>query len=112
MDEPVEVPEVKGPDPDRAIVRYLYFAGAAIVLMAAAIIYLLIGQSHASAAIAHQVAVNQAAADQRWCSTLELLTAAPVTQPADPAANPSRESSYLLYRNFVTLEVQFHCRAR
>ena len=45
----------------------------------------------------------------RWCATLELLTAQPVAKPSDPGANPSRESSYKLYLDFVELRHDFRC---
>jgi len=35
------------------------------------------------------------------CQALTLLTAKPVPKPADPAANPSRETTYDFYRDLV-----------
>ena len=51
--------------------------------------------------------VNQS--NHRWCDTLVLLTARPVPKPADPAANPSREQSYVLYSDFVRLRRNLGC---
>lgn len=45
----------------------------------------------------------------QWCDTLDLLTSQPVTPPADPAANPSREGQYKLYEDFVHLKAEFGC---
>lgn len=47
--------------------------------------------------------------DQRWCDTLSLLTSTPVPRPADPAANPSRQQTYLFYTDLATLRNQFGC---
>lgn len=46
----------------------------------------------------------------QWCQTLELLTKHPVPKPADPAANPSRETTYQFYQGLVTLKHSFGCR--
>jgi hypothetical protein len=58
-----------------------------------------------------QVTVQQyiAANDQRWCKTMDLLTATPVYPPANPAANPSRVAAYQLYVDFMDLRRQFNC---
>jgi hypothetical protein len=47
--------------------------------------------------------------NHRWCDTLTLLTARPVPKPASPAANPSRQQSYVLYTDFVRLRHQLGC---
>lgn len=44
-----------------------------------------------------------------WCTTLTLLTSRPVTRPADPAANPSRENAWLFYVHLRELEHDFGC---
>jgi hypothetical protein len=54
----------------------------------------------------HQVNI----ANQRWCATLELLTATPARQPSDPAANPSRVAAYKLYEDFLVLSKSFGCK--
>jgi hypothetical protein len=46
----------------------------------------------------------------QWCDTLALITSRPVPKPTDPAANPSRQESYLLYSDFVTLQNKFGCK--
>jgi hypothetical protein len=38
-----------------------------------------------------------------------LLTRVPVLKPADPKANPSRETGYELYQDFMNLRKQFGC---
>lgn len=43
------------------------------------------------------------------CQVITLVTAHPVPKPADPKANPSRESSYEFYLAFVTVGRQYHC---
>lgn len=35
------------------------------------------------------------------CTSLSILTAHPVPNPSDPAANPSRETNYKLYLGFL-----------
>ena len=39
--------------------------------------------------------------DHKFCQVITGVTAVPVPQPADPAANPSREKQYELYMKFV-----------
>lgn len=46
---------------------------------------------------------------RQWCDTLSLLTAHPVPKPSDPKANPSRETAYVYYRDFVTLKDRLGC---
>jgi len=48
-------------------------------------------------------------ASQQWCTTLNLLTRTPVPKPADPKSNPSRETAYELYADFLSLRQQFGC---
>jgi hypothetical protein len=48
--------------------------------------------------------------NQKWCTTLELLTSRPVPRPPDPAANPSREQAYVLYTDFRDLRHRLGCR--
>lgn len=45
----------------------------------------------------------------KFCAIVAAATAHPVPQPADPAANPSRESNYLFYRKFVDLGRNLGC---
>lgn len=45
----------------------------------------------------------------KWCDTLNLLTSRPVPKPTNPSANPSREMSYQLYEDFLTLKHRFGC---
>jgi hypothetical protein len=47
--------------------------------------------------------------NHQWCSTLTLLTSRPVPRPSDPSANPSREQTYVLYSDFVTLRHRLGC---
>lgn len=51
--------------------------------------------------------VNQS--QHQWCSTLTLLTAHRVAQPAAPKANPSRENAYIFYTNLLDLRHRFGC---
>ena len=93
--------------------RYLWTVIAILSVMVVglvgAVIYLIASNQNATEQVAAQVAAAQAASDHRWCATMQLLTATPVTPPANPAANPSREASYQLYLDFLTLKNQFHC---
>lgn len=59
----------------------------------------------AGVSFANLLQIRQAigVSDRKWCATLELLTSHPVARPADAAANPSREQSWLLYSDFVRL---------
>jgi hypothetical protein len=60
---------------------------------------------------AEQAAIAQAVAksNHQWCAALDLLTAHPVPRPADPAANPSRVTSYQWYEVFMHLGQRFRC---
>jgi hypothetical protein len=65
-----------------------------------------------TAATATGVAISLHALDKsqhQWCETLGLLTQQAVPQPADPAANPSRERAYEFYTHLKTLEQRFGC---
>lgn len=44
-----------------------------------------------------------------WCNAMDLLTAEPVTEPKDPAANPSREKDYQFYVTFETIKRRLKC---
>lgn len=46
---------------------------------------------------------------QHSCTALDLLTAAPVTQPSDPAANPSREENFKIYQALMVWRTEDHC---
>lgn len=54
----------------------------------------------------HAVSSSQ----HNWCAALDVLTAKPVPEPADPAANPSRVATYQFYESLKRLETQFGCR--
>ena len=58
---------------------------------------------------AQSIEASQQAQDRRWCDVLTLLTSVPVTKPADPKSNPSREGQYKLYTDFVKLRTEFRC---
>lgn len=47
---------------------------------------------------------------QHSCQALELLTYTPVTPPADPAANPSREATYKFYLALLFWEQADGCK--
>lgn len=48
------------------------------------------------------------AAQHQWCSVLVLLTARPVTPPAN-TRDKTRESQYVFYLQLRALEGHFHC---
>jgi hypothetical protein len=52
-----------------------------------------------------------AESNARWCDTLTLLTAQPVTPSANPRANPSRVGEYALYEDLVRLGTEFGCHS-
>jgi hypothetical protein len=54
-----------------------------------------------------QAAVDQS--DQVLCPLIDLVTATPVTNPANPAKNPSRVTSYKFYEAFVYASREYHC---
>jgi len=47
---------------------------------------------------------------QHECASLELLTAVPVLKPADPAKNPSRETTYQFYVALLAWEHKDGCK--
>lgn len=91
-------------------IRVIVVVLAALVIgLVAAVIWLVVVTDGDSARNAQQIDANQQAADQRWCATMNLLTAKAVTPPPDAASNPSREATYELYADFVRLKNSFHC---
>lgn len=83
--------------------------GLVTVTLLAAVAYLLITAAQTSHNTEVTVQQYIAANDQRWCATMDLLTATPQKPPANPAANPSRAAGYQLYLDFMDLRRQFHC---
>jgi flagellar basal body-associated protein FliL len=63
-------------------------------------------QQNSTASLVQQ---NQETSDHRWCATIELLTSKKIPKPKNPAANPSREATYLLYEDFIKLRREFRC---
>jgi len=55
--------------------------------------------------VSHQVN----ASGRKFCAVIEAATAHPVPRPADPKANPSRESNYEFYVKFVQLGQRLGC---
>jgi len=47
--------------------------------------------------------------ERHWCQALGTLTQHKVPEPADPAANPSREEGYVLYTEFMKIRGEFGC---
>lgn len=93
---------VRGPKGDRgeqgmgrAARRAVVYLFAVAVILAAANLFFTV----------HQVQAQ----GQRWCATLDLLTARPASRPADPKANPSREQAYLYYTDFRRLRRELGC---
>jgi hypothetical protein len=56
------------------------------------------------------IRIEVGTAQSQWCDTLTLLTAHPVSYPADPEKNPSRLQSYYLYQDFLHLRDRFGCK--
>jgi hypothetical protein len=50
-----------------------------------------------------------ARSQQQLCGVFTLLTTHPVPKPADPAANPSREQSYVFYTELLSVERAYKC---
>lgn len=46
---------------------------------------------------------------RKFCGVVGGVVSVPVARPADPAANPSRETSYKWYEKFVTLDRSLGC---
>lgn len=54
---------------------------------------------------AHEIS----ASNHKFCQVITATTAVPVPRPADPSANPSRETSYEWYVRFVDLGRSLGC---
>jgi hypothetical protein len=54
---------------------------------------------------------HQAVAEtqQKFCGVVGGFTATPVSRPSDPSANPSRETNYVWYERFVSLDRGLGC---
>jgi hypothetical protein len=94
--------------------RYVWAVIAVLALMvvglAVTVIVLVIVVNGNTTRNAQQINASRQVQDRRWCATLNLLTATPVTPPPNPAASPSREASYQLYADFLALRQQFGCK--
>jgi len=53
--------------------------------------------------------LDVSASDRKFCDVIHGFTAVQVQQPADPAANPSRENQWLWYQRFVSLGRSLGC---
>lgn len=93
----------------RAVWLILATMGLGILLLMGTVVWLAFAVTGATANNQAQIRANQIASDHRWCATMSLLTGDPVPKPSDPTANPSRESSYLLYVDFTQLKRDFNC---
>jgi hypothetical protein len=97
-------PGTTEPEPSKAPtkVAVLLFIGSiifSVLLVAGSVSYAI---WHANGSIS--------ANDADWCTALTDLTKVPVSKPADPAKNPSREFAYQLYTDFTGLEKKFRCQ--
>lgn len=82
-----------------------------LALGVAALLVAVVGIAAAAAVISIATAQRDIGASQRrWCDTLQLLTATPISAPANPKANPSRENEYRFYQDFLRLRNGFGCR--
>lgn len=116
-----EVPETPESPPDKEQLARLVNAGmrtywitiiaqgVVILCLVGAVVYLLVGQAGATQNTQNEITQAVQKDDQRWCSTMDLLTRNPVAKPANPSANPSREASYEAFIDFSTLKKEFGC---
>ena len=60
---------------------------------------------------AAQVAISKAVAvsNHAWCSSLNILLRRPVSRPAHPAHNQSRELAYQFYQSLRAVQRQYRC---
>ena len=47
--------------------------------------------------------------NHKWCDVVGTIIAVPIPKPVNPAADPSRERSYVLYTKFVVLDKSLGC---
>lgn len=47
--------------------------------------------------------------EHKFCSVVTTFTSVPVSRPADPASNPSREKQFELFEKFVALAESLGC---
>jgi len=83
--------------------------GVVIMALLGAVGYLLVANANSNRNTERQISQAIASDDQKWCSTMNLLTLTPVLKPANAKVNPSREASYELYVDFETLKKEFNC---
>lgn len=81
-----------------------------MLLLVAAVAWLVVVTDGNTAQNTRQIEANQAASDHRWCATIDLLTKTPIPKPANGTATPGREATYLLYIDFVQLRTEFRCQ--
>ena len=77
------------------------------VVLAVIVIVAAFAGSTALAVVLSVNSINES--NHNWCAALEILTQHVVPAPADPKANPSRETSFLLYQSLKGLEARFRC---
>jgi hypothetical protein len=94
---------------DRLVAAFVTVTLLLFAVLVGLVVYLLVAQRSYTNQVANQVATSVAAADHRWCTTVELLTATPIGPPANPAQNPSRVATYKLYLDFIALKKAFGC---
>jgi hypothetical protein len=87
----------------RRAVVYLFLVN--FVLIAVGYLWLSHQAAATRAEFRQQIIVN----NQKFCAVIDGFTSEPVPKPADPAANPSRETNYLWYARFTTLGHGLDC---
>lgn len=77
------------------------------IALAVTVLMVLLGAAIGGSYLLSLHALDQS--QSHWCKTLTLLTERAVPQPANPAANPSREDAWLFYEHLKELESDFGC---
>lgn len=72
------------------------------------IILVIISVICSSAAVGYSIRLNSES-EHKWCQIVDSLTANPVPKPVNPKADPSRERSWEIYLEFISLRRSLGC---
>ena len=81
-----------------------------IVVLAVLMLGVGVGDLFWSAHLADRAAQQDRQTRAELCTLISPAVAVPVPKPSDPAANPSRETTYEWYERYLTVSTSFGCQ--